>query len=332
MKNKISLLFALLIIFQTADAQFQISGKLRTLRPVTLSLRNLNDSLVWSVDISNSREFASGKINIKEDLYKLKIGDFESFIILENRPISIKGFLDDKNISNTDLFFDGQQLCLSFKSAELEFLKGDSKGWSFNAIKDKYPGIVLASIIYVYNNFFNTKIESVKEAVLKNSGHDSNPLVIKHLLEKNEKMSVFALGADLIDFSLPDSSGKLHHTSDFKGKIILLDFWASWCGPCRVEMKSLQKIHEEIKGDDLIFISISLDDDRSKWIKALETDNIPWLALWDEDGFDNSEFRTQFGFNQIPFIALIDANGRLIARNLRGEDVKSEILKLRNNK
>ena len=96
-------------------------------------------------------------------------------------------------------------------------------------------------------------------------------------------------------------------------------------------MKSLHKIYEELKGDDLVFISISLDDNRSDWIKALDTDNIPWLALWDEDGFDNSKLREQFGFSQIPFIVLIGKDGKLAARNLRGEDVKNKIIELRNN-
>ena len=94
-------------------------------------------------------------------------------------------------------------------------------------------------------------------------------------------------------------------------------------------------IYNELKADDLEFISVSLDDSEAKWRKMLDEEKLPWVMLWDKTGFPKSEktpsaIQTAYGFYAIPFLVVIDKEGKLIARNVRGEQVRKAILKARN--
>jgi thiol-disulfide isomerase/thioredoxin len=331
MKRLVLIILSLVFIGGIAEAQFKLSGKIRTLRPVTITLSDLNDKLVFQKNITSGVEFDTEISEIKSDYYILKIGELKKQILLENTPITIKGFLDDKNADNTSLVFEGASLNSKLDAAIDEFKLSGRGGWNWDRVKDKYPAIVLSAIVYDNYKYFLVKPEIIIDLVTKIKEAEKESIVVKKLEEMKSKTDHFSIGSNLINFNLPDKDGKYYNTADFKGKFILLDFWASWCGPCRAEMKSLHKIYEEIKGDDLVFISISLDDDKTKWLNSLEADKIPWLALWDSDGFDKSKFKEQFGFSSIPFIVLVDKTGRLIARKLRGDNVKNEIEKQRKN-
>ncbi len=327
--RKILIFISLILISGTADAQFKLSGKVRSLRPVVLSVTDLNGNRILEESIASGVEFSTSEITLRRDLYLLEIGELKRYVILENRPVYVRGFLDDRKPENTNLVYDGLDLNNQFESASKEFVRSTKGSYNWDSVNDLYDPLVLTSIIYTNKNFFQAKTDIVAGLIERLNDSDTTSLVIRNLITMKSKMDNYSEGALLVDFNLPDRNGNQYNTASFKGKFILLDFWASWCGPCRAEMKSLHKIYEELKGDDLVFISISLDDNRSDWIKALDADNIPWLALWDEDGFDKSRLKDQFGFSAIPFIVLIGKDGKVAARNLRGEDVKNAISELR---
>lgn len=139
------------------------------------------------------------------------------------------------------------------------------------------------------------------------------------------------IGDKIIDISLKDSKNELINSSDLKGKIILFEFWASWCGPCRASFPELKETYEKYKDKGLEIYAISLDKDYDKWKKAIEKDGLLWLNVCDLSGYDSSVVKT-FGINGIPANFLVDENGIIQAKDLRGEILDKKVLELINKK
>lgn len=117
--------------------------------------------------------------------------------------------------------------------------------------------------------------------------------------------------------------------NNLAGTITVVDFWASWCGPCRQEMQYLKKLHEELEGKGVTFVSISMDNQPDKWLKACKEEQIPWLSVRNSEGFDNKQgICKTLGFKAIPFIVVLDREGRIAGKNLRGQKLRERVLEL----
>lgn len=126
------------------------------------------------------------------------------------------------------------------------------------------------------------------------------------------------------DFTQDDVSGKPVSLSDFRGKYVLLDFWASWCGPCRRENPNVVKAFDEYKGKNFTILSVSLDQDKNAWQQAIKDDHLAWNHVSDLKYWDNAAAKL-YGVQAIPANFLLDTSGRIIARNLRGDDLDKKL-------
>ena len=135
-----------------------------------------------------------------------------------------------------------------------------------------------------------------------------------------------AVGAMAMDFTQNDTLDKPVSLSDFRGKYVLLDFWASWCGPCRAENPNVVKNFNKYKDKNFTVLSVSLDRPGKKqsWLDAIHKDGLTWTYVSDLKFWDNAVAKL-YGIGAIPQNLLIDPQGKIIAKNLRGEELNKKL-------
>jgi len=138
-----------------------------------------------------------------------------------------------------------------------------------------------------------------------------------------------SIGATAPDFVQNDVNGNPVKLSSFRGKYVLVDFWASWCSPCRQEIPNLLSQYKMYKDKGFEILSVSLDNSRDKWLKALQQEGMTWPQVSDLNGNNNSVARL-YGVSAIPATFLVDRDGKLISTNLRGEDLNHKLAELFN--
>lgn len=187
-----------------------------------------------------------------------------------------------------------------------------------------YYGLYLINHEMKSNNFDSDQIKkwisSYPESL--KSTHLGKQIYAKILL--NEITSV---GRVLPDFEQSDTASNLIKLSSLRGKYVLVDFWASWCGPCRAENPHLIKAYERFKSKGFEIIGVSLDREKKSWLKAIHDDKLTWTQVSDLKGLNN-EVAKRFNITAIPESYLLDPNGIIIAKGLNGEQLIVELEKL----
>lgn len=151
----------------------------------------------------------------------------------------------------------------------------------------------------------------------------------KQMAERLASSKITAVGKAALDFEQQDVNGVVLKLSSLKGKYVLLDFWASWCGPCRAENPNVLKAYQKFKDRQFEILAVSLDNNKERWLAAIQQDGMPWIHVSDLKGWKN-EVAVQYDIRSIPQNLLIGPDGVIIAKNLRGEALEeklNEILK-----
>jgi peroxiredoxin len=196
------------------------------------------------------------------------------------------------------------------------------------AIIDEYVNLsklnnqspVSTFFLFQMANIFPTVKETLIEYYDALEG-DAKKGTFADVIEKTLQTSgVGKMGSVLPEFTQNDVNGKPIKLSSLRGKYVLVDFWASWCGPCRAENPNVVKTYNAFKNKNFTVLGVSLDQDKARWLEAIKKDGLSWSHVSDLK-YWNNEVAVQFGIQSIPASFLIDPNGVIIGKDLRGDDL-----------
>ena len=347
------------------NSSFQLKGTLSDSKAETLYLEKLGSAkqvIIDSVILDENGNFEFTNYTPKIGFYRIKTNDknFAMLVLDSADKVTITGSVKDlgntfkvEGSPETTIFIEYNNLS---KSRDIKL---DSLNREFQLLMEtnKMDSIRMDSLSAIfetpYNSIINQSNILMVDKISKNTNMYSSIMAIQALdpdkysdlyksldaglskkfpNDKNvimfhevvERMLSTNVGQFAPEISLPSPDGKEIALSSLKGKLVLIDFWASWCGPCRKEMPNVVKIYSKFKNKGFEIYGVSLDQDKEKWMEAITKDGINWPQVSDLKYWDNVAARI-YNVQGIPYTVLIDKDGKIIAKNLRGQELEKKI-------
>ena len=340
---------------------YEVSGQLKNAPAGTvLHLSELVSNQF--VEKGQAKTDASGKYTFKgasatPSVYQLKVDDANQVLLMLDNKTHVQLNGDAKSLAATYTVKGSKdsevlrQLIQVMQGTKSEL---ESLGQRYNAAGQAGKAEEMKTIekqFYVVQGRNNAKIKSVirhnatavvggfavgaflnpdeefqfadSVATLQRKANPNSPFT-KDLTARLEPLRATASGALAPEINLPKPEGGTLALSSLRGKYVLLDFWASWCGPCRQENPNVVRAYNQFKDKGFTIYSVSLDQDQGKWQKAIESDGLSWHHVSDLAGW-NSVGGAAYGVKSIPQSFLIDPQGKIIAKNLRGEALAAKL-------
>lgn len=334
--------------------EFTISGKVGNAGEIKKVLLYETGQIIDSAFLNGENEFKFKRVSIEPNFYNIVIGENKYLVIAKNGDE-----LDfSADLKNPNGIYEIEGSTESKRISQFSVLNADF-GKINQKIQEEYGKEIgenpeaKDSIFNIYMPRFQKNMEEYSKMALKFAEDNKENLAgfyaigsidpskyetdlikyseeIKSKYPNNKNVQLFvskmadikriSIGqfAPTFESSTPD--GKLIKLSDFKGKYVLLDFWASWCAPCRQENPNLVKQYNVFKGKNFTILGISLDDNKDAWVKAIKTDNLTWTQVSELNGWE-SKVAAQYKVEGIPASFLVDPSGKIIAKNLRAEEL-----------
>ncbi|WP_158626874.1 TlpA disulfide reductase family protein [Flavobacterium sp. GT3R68] len=287
------------------DKKFNFSGKLANAAQASLTLKPTSTVALFYLENSPIEITVATSVfkNGNED-----INDIEIKKISGSKTQELMAEIDDyqKVIEKSSLSKEEKNKKIFKKYYESVTGNPDYPILDFLVVKSKKTGLLSVDQL---KDLSAVVVKKKKKEIEKDS------LIIRNNPKLSKKL---AEGKQLENFTLPNQFGKKINISDFKGKFVLIEFWASWYKPTRVNNKELVKIYEKCKSKNFEIVSISIDTYDGNWKKALESDKLTWTNLIETGGWEGKVTK-QFEIKGIPLNILIDKNGKIVAVNQRGD-------------